>query len=321
MIHVLKTNRLVQFLIVGLWLLLVGFLLTVRTVGEAGPHAIEPLPVPPTQENGPDGFDFLVIGDTGSGASFQFDVAKQMMARYEQQPYTLVLHVGDIIYPSGEFRKSGDELYKKVYAPLMDKGVEFRTVLGNHDVRYGYDPGALAFYGMPDRYYHFSRGNVDFFAIDTNIMNRDEQRQWLDEALAKSDARWKIVYGHHPIHSSGQHGPNTALSRRLAPLLIKHGVDFYIAGHEHNYERFEPIRGVVHLVSGGGGAWLRSFAKEQPHSKVRLSTHHFLDFQVRGDTIRFQAVDKTGRVIDAEVFRKQPAIRPLTRDQKLKPAA
>jgi hypothetical protein len=63
------------------------------------------------------------------------------------------------------------------------------------------------------------------------------QAEWLEEALASSPARWKIVIGHHPIWSAaGSKYRQAAMMRRLIlPALCRHA-DLYLAGHEHTLE-------------------------------------------------------------------------------------
>ena len=116
---------------------------------------------------------------------------------------------------------------------------------------------------MPDRYYTFSEGIVQFFALDTNPNAAWEQQlRWLEDNLASSLATWKIVFGHHAIYSSGKHGRNSDLIRRLTPLFSKYGVQLYCNGHDHHYERTKPIDGTVYLTAGGGAS-TRSVGKSE----------------------------------------------------------
>jgi tartrate-resistant acid phosphatase type 5 len=130
------------------------------------------------------------------------------------------------------------------------------------------------------------------------------QQKWLSKVLGGSQAPWKIVMGHHPIYSSGEHGSSKSLMKALEPLLIEHQVDLYLAGHDHEYERFKPVQGVQHIVSGGGGAYLRNFEKPLPSSLVRVKAHHFLSFEATPTVLKMQAIDKTGQVIDQTGWQK-----------------
>ena len=61
--------------------------------------------------------------------------------------------------------------------------------------------------------------------------------EWLEESLAASPARWKIVIGHHPLWSSaGSKFQQARMMRRMIlPALCRHA-DMYLAGHEHTLE-------------------------------------------------------------------------------------
>lgn len=43
--------------------------------------------------------------------------------------------------------------------------------------------------------------------------------QSVDSALKESNAKWKIVVGHHGIRSAGQHGDTKELVAQLLPIL------------------------------------------------------------------------------------------------------
>jgi hypothetical protein len=60
---------------------------------------------------------------------------------------------------------------------------------------------------------------------------------WLEAALRSSNARWKIVIGHHPLWSSsgGKQEQGRALRKLLLPTLCRYA-DMYLAGHEHTLE-------------------------------------------------------------------------------------
>jgi 3',5'-cyclic AMP phosphodiesterase CpdA len=60
---------------------------------------------------------------------------------------------------------------------------------------------------------------------------------WLEQSLAESPARWKIVIGHHPLWSSAgsKFQQARALRELILPALCRHA-DLYLAGHEHTLE-------------------------------------------------------------------------------------
>lgn len=240
---------------------------------------------------------FVAVGDTGSGLSGQKQVAAQMIRRYKEDPYCFVLMLGDNIYPNGDVKRDGERKFKQPYKPLLDAGVKFMAVLGNHDWVGQHQKESMAFFKMPAPYYDFVVGNIHFFALETTYWNKAQQ-DWLKRQLSRSTSPFKIVFAHHPIFSSGLHGNSTTLIKGLKPVLETYHVNLYLAGHDHEYERFAPVNGITYIISGGGGAVLRRFGKVQPGSLVRLKTHHFLDLHQSGNKLSVQVRDASGTVID-----------------------
>lgn len=88
---------------------------------------------------------------------------------------------------------------------------------------------------------------------------------WLEEALSKSTARWKLVFGHHALWSGGGTKFEKARSLRalLMPALCRHA-DAYMAGDDHMMEAYtddcSSVEGALAkplpmLVSGAGGKY------------------------------------------------------------------
>jgi 3',5'-cyclic AMP phosphodiesterase CpdA len=120
------------------------------------------------------------------------------------------------------------------YKPLLDGGVKFYAALGNHD-----DPNQRFYkpFNMNgERFYTFTKGNIEFFVLDSNYMDR-KQLDWFERAIKDSKSDWKMAYFHHPLYSSGMtHGSEVDLRVLLEPLFVKYGMDVVFAGHEHFYE-------------------------------------------------------------------------------------
>jgi predicted phosphodiesterase len=254
---------------------------------------------------------FAAIADNGFGSPDQFAVAKSMWETYQQKPYALVLMAGDNIYSYGEISLAKAR-FEEPYAPLLSKDVKFYAVLGNHDIvksNNGLDQINYQPFNMSDRYYSFTKGDVnegtvEFFAIDTNgNAPWDAQLAWLDQQLAQSTAPWKIVYGHHPLYSSGRHGSSPELKAKLAPIFAKHKVPLYLCGHDHGYERSIPLDDTIYIVNGGGGAPLYKFGRS-PHTAFVSSQFSFMTFDVYQDKIITKAIATDGKVFDRAIITK-----------------
>jgi len=249
---------------------------------------------------------WLAVADTGSGDANQRAVGQQMAAVHRRRPVDLVVLGGDNIYPSGDMALI-EATFRRPYADLLAAGVPFHAVLGNHDIRTANGDPQVAYkpFGMQGRFYNLRRGPVEFFMLDTNG-KADWQRQvsWLRTVLSGSTAPWKVVVGHHPIYSSGFYGNDPGLQAKLAALMRKHGVQLYINGHEHNYERSVPIDGITYLVVGGGGASLRPVIPTA-QSATASSVFSFAELEATPRELTITAWDKNGRQIDRGVLTRR----------------
>lgn len=271
---------------------------------------------------------FLVLGDSGgtdedederplvaesqgvlsqlSGSSGdenrQGDVARAMQGRGAD----LVLHLGDVVYPAGE-REDYPEGYFRPFAELI-RDVPVYATLGNHDVKTENGAPFLEnFYaprGGPDaegRTYSFDWGVVHFTCLD--VVSSDygpgsAQGRWLAQDLARSAARWKVVFFHYPPFSPEGKG-NTGVRADLLPLLEEGRVDLVLSGHDHAYARFTPRHGTLFVVSGGGGKNLRQISgDDQLAMDYAESVFHFLDVRASGTTLELTAIDAAGNAFD-----------------------
>lgn len=241
---------------------------------------------------------FVALGDVGTGRQGQYAIAKAMNRYFHARPFSFVLLTGDNIYPSGKIETIG-RVFERPYRFLRQQGIPFYAVLGNHDVRTnnGDDQVRYPGYNMQGRYYTFMRGPVQFFALDTNkVTPWQEQQAWLEDNLARSQAPWKVVFGHHPVFSSGLHGSTKRLKESLPSLFSRYGVQFYLCGHDHNYERIDPRQGTTYLICGAG-------ADSRPVGKsdwTAYSTHNlsFAAFAVYQNRIEVRGINRKGQVFD-----------------------
>jgi predicted phosphodiesterase len=246
-------------------------------------------------------YRFAATADVGSGDKNQFDVGRAMAAYHAQHPYDLVVMAGDNIYTNGEMEKIGIA-FEQPYAALLKQHVKFRACLGNHDIRSDNGIHQLQYpgYNMDDRNYTYRAENAQFFVLDTNTNNWKAQLAWLEQQLKESQAQVKVVYGHHPAYSSGVYGTDDVMVARLSPLFQRYGVQLYINGHEHNYERTNPIDGTTYLITGHGGAHLRRVDKSDL-TAFAVSRHGFSSVEIRQQSLVIQGFDQMGQVFDRGV--------------------
>ena len=252
---------------------------------------------------------FAVIGDYGLAGQAEEDVSRLVK---EWQP-DLVITTGDNNYPDGGASTIDANIgqyyaeYIYPYTGRFGSGADenrFFPSPGNHDWQAPNLLPYLDYFTLPgdERYYEFRRGPVHFFAIDSDsrepdgVSQNSEQANWLRDALAASDAPWKLVYMHHPPYSSARHGN---IDWMQWPYL-EWGATAVLAGHDHVYERI--IRdGMIYFTSGLGGNPSRYDFRLLPvrGSEVRFNGDYGAMFVVADERgITFSFVTRAGLVVD-----------------------
>ena len=230
--------------------------------------------------------------------------------RAERLPFTFVLTTGDNLY-GGEEPSDYKEKFIVPYKALLDQHVTFHAALGNHD-----DPNQSKYepFNMNgQRYYTFTRGPAQFFALDSTYMTL-EQLGWFRQQLEESRAPWKIAYLHHPLYSSGRrHGPEMVLRQAVEPLLEKHGVQVMFAGHEHFYERLVPVKGVQHFITGAAGQLRVGNIRKTAETAAGYDIDNsFMVARIHGDELYFESINRRGLVVDAGIVNRKGGTRAIS---------
>ena len=289
------------------------------TIGPAGPAAvIEPqaADAPVALPNRQGSLKFLVIGDFGNGSREQMQLAEQMVKTRQTFPFEVAITVGDNIYGANN-PQSLRQRFEIPYKPLLDAGVKFYASLGNHDERELQRFYSL--FNMGGEFYYTWKApheDVRFFALESGYPTV-QQIGWIERELQSSGEKWKIPYFHHPLYSSGErHGSRDDLQKILEPIFVKNDVSVVFTGHDHVYERTKPQNGIVHFVVGSSGQLRRGNldARSAITAKGYDADRAFLVAEISGDELFFNAISRTGQVVDSGVIvRRQPppAPRPL----------
>ena len=254
----------------------------------------------------PNSIRFAVIGDSGTGRREQYQIADEMQRYREQVGFDFVIMLGDNIYGGhqpDDFRKK----FELPYQSLIQSGVKFYASLGNHD-----DPNNERLYKPfnmnGQRYYSFKKGDVEFFALDSNYMS-PEQLDWISHSLQASKTKWKVAFFHHPLYSNGRtHGADLDLRTRLTPLFRQYGVNAVFSGHEHVYERIAPEDSIYYFILGNSGKLMTHDFKSAIQMQKGFDTDRtFMLVEIAGDQLYFQTIAAAGETIDAgELTRQTP---------------
>lgn len=274
----------------------------------------------------PAALNFLALGDWGrQGETDQMQVAAQMAKAATEMSAQFVISVGDNFYEDG-VTSTDDEHWKKSFEDVYAASslqVPWFVALGNHDY-HGNCDAQIAYskmskrWNMPARYFSFSKPidaktAADFFFIDTTPMakihhgdkkgyegafkeNVPAQMAWFREALAQSSAPWKIVIGHHPIYSGGEHGDTPELIETILPLLREHKVQLYLNGHDHDLQHL--VAGNVNMICSGAGSKIRP-TTDIAQTKFALGRSGFTAFSLQADAMKLRMIDLNGAQVYA----------------------
>ena len=93
----------------------------------------------------------------------------------------------------------------------------------------------------------------------------------------------------------------------LEPIFLKYDVSVVFAGHDHFYERTKPQKGIVHFVTGSGGKLRKGdINRRSGLTAVGFDTDQaFLAAEIKDDRLYFNAISRTGAVVDSGVIERR----------------
>lgn len=205
---------------------------------------------------------FAVVADQGTVIPLGWAVTKQIIEDAKKEPYALVLHAGDVCYAG---TGSTDEL-EEVWDAWGDQTQDlagnhpYMFAVGNHEHYYNWTSFSTRYqmpttgqFGFGNFWYSIDYGTAHFCFMSTEHAYNigSPQRAWMEQDLAKAQANranvpWIIVLGHRPMYNSDNdelnaHIPGAPFQQEIDPVFHKYGVDLYLNGHQHMYERVFPV--------------------------------------------------------------------------------
>jgi 3',5'-cyclic AMP phosphodiesterase CpdA len=252
-------------------------------------------------EADPPPLHLALAGDVGEPGSGLEGTAAAMSAVAASHPFDVLVLLGDNVYPNGDPDKLPDTVFGP-FAPILDGGAELLAIVGNHDA--GRALEQMEALGMPDRWWAVERGDVLIVGLDTTIPDDPEQLAWLEATLATSEATWRIVAMHHPPYSAGYQGSSHDCRDVFTPVFERHGVQLVLSGHDHDYQRSEPIAGVTYVVTGAAALTRRT--GDASFTATSFATNGFVELGVYPDRIVLRSVDRDVRIADEWVLALDP---------------
>jgi hypothetical protein len=242
------------------------------TVGHQGQDLLTATGSFTTAKRGREPFTFTAFGD--QGVSYDA-VATSTLVRAQNPAFHL--HAGDVSYAED----TGHGLITDSYDPRVWDSfftevepaaghIPWQVAVGNHEMEAWYSPDGYggqqarfdfpgeATSSTPPTYYSFVYGNVGVISLDANDVSYEipanngysggAQTSWLASTLqtfrADPQIDFIVAYFHHCAYSTcTAHGSEGGARQFWAPLFDQYSVDLVINGHNHIYERTDPIKG------------------------------------------------------------------------------
>ncbi|MBB5057830.1 3',5'-cyclic AMP phosphodiesterase CpdA [Granulicella aggregans] len=291
---------------------------------------------------GKDARHLLVVGDWGyEDPTAQISVARAMgdYARQHSLHAEALLMLGDNWYgdlPGGVDCPRWKSNFEDAYPVSLFPGPTY-AIPGNHDYQvmpesklaaelaYAKRPGTR--WTMPSLWYRVElpakNPVMTVIALDSNVnipghqpkhpnftlteAQQAEQLVWLEAELSKPlNTPFLVVMGHHPIYSDGPHGDHSVLIKDWEPLLRKHNVHLYMAGHDHDLQHLEfANHPTSFFLSGGGGADLYNLKiKPSERGPFAQKVYGFSHIEMTHDLLTLRHLNEQGQQVHA--FTKRP---------------
>lgn len=265
-------------------------------------RALEPVRSFTTAPSRAAAFTFTAFGDQGESYDA---VATGNLVRSLNPSFHL--HAGDLSYAndggSGQLTNAYDPRVWDSFL-VQNEGfasaVPWQAVVGNHEMEPWYSPdgygGFFKRFAQPvenQSYYSFIYGNVAFIALDANDVTYEytanqnysggAQTKWLTRQLAafraNKDVDFIVAYFHECAYCTATaHASDGGVRAAWTPIFDQYSVDLVINGHNHVYERNDPMKagsptqsapigstldpakhGTTYVVAGSAGNSLYAF--------------------------------------------------------------
>lgn len=237
------------------------------------------------------GAKIAIYGDTRT----HHDVHARIVAAIAAHQPSLAFHTGDLVQ-RGTTEAEYDRWFE-ISSPLLQL-CPIWPAKGNHERDRDRFISRFQFPGGSS-YYVVEHDSIRWIVLDSTLDLRpgSEQYTWLSQQLNLA-ALPIVIFLHHPIFSSGEHGSELGLELFLPALFESAGVLAVISGHEHQYEHLIH-NGSHYIISGGGGAPIRELGDRSPYSLVLHKKHHYIIAERSSGALQMKVYDLDGALLDS----------------------
>lgn len=242
-----------------------------QSSGWSTPYSFRTVPATGTRP-----FVYGVFGDMGDYNGQSLPSLQEAARRKELD---MILHTGDFAYNfDNDNGRNGDEFMRDL-EPIAAT-TPYMVSLGNHESSANFNHYTQRFRNMPSNsgtinfpefgevpnnwWYSWDHGLVHFVAVSTEVYFDypdmvAAQWEWVKADLEAANKNrqsvpWIVVHGHRPLYCSCDGDCDSSASTvrmglkngtgfhyGLEELFYQNGVDLYVCGHEHDYERMFDV--------------------------------------------------------------------------------
>ena len=260
------------------------------------------------------GFSFIFMSDTQAdpeaGDYSALGVLLDKALAHESAPRLLLLG-GDNVN-DGSSANEWDDFWAAADGRLDD--ITVASAAGNHDS----SPLLAGQFDYPETapeasadgfFYTFSKGNVFFLMLDSNIMGGGgaAHAEWLADQLASDAARsaaWRVAVSHHPMWPVAEIPKDAQRAQTMRdvflPLMEAGGIDLLLCGHQHVYARTAPVAGEGFVqIMAASGAKDSYIAGDPGYIAEAAGAPNYIIVEAGADVMRITAFDGGGKAFDS----------------------
>ena len=231
----------------------------------------------------------------------------------------LLLYLGDV------YEKGTPTEFDNWYGPEAPGNTfygRFRSitlpVVGNHEFEGNQAPGYFDYWDNPPHYYSVDRHGWHLIALDANSAFGQTaagtgQYNWLQNDLAGNTQPCTLVFYHQARWNIGDEGPSLYLDP-FWKLFAQYGVDLVVNGHDHTYQRWEPLdgdgnpspTGVTELIDGAGGHATGGFPSSDSRVAASFSQFGAIQLKLNAGGAGYSFKNTSGSTLDSGSVKCDP---------------
>jgi hypothetical protein len=300
--------------------------LTLTGCTAAASSAPSPSPTPsavasptstPTAPSGERGI-LIAAGDVASCSTSADEETGVLVGQLHDAAVSDHLEVAVALLGDGAYPNGAATSWANCYDPAWGAFKEItHPAAGNHE--YLTDNAAPYFSyfgsaaGSPEKsWYSYTIGTWRIIVLNSECAivgcgTNSPQYRWLTASLASARAAGEPIAAmwHRPRFSTGEHGDASEM-QAIWSALATAGVAIVLNGHEHNYERWEPltaegspgVMGITEFIVGTGGANLRAQRRSDERSAIYRMVHGVIRLELARDSYSWEMIAVDGSVVD-----------------------